>query len=35
MSTDPALMTYQPRFMYVDPHFYDIVKGDVEAAYKN
>jgi 3-phenylpropionate/cinnamic acid dioxygenase small subunit len=31
MSTDPALMTYQPRFMYVDPHFYDIVKGDVEA----
>lgn len=31
MSTDPALMTYQPRFMYVDPQFYDLVKGDVEA----
>lgn len=36
MSTDtpPDLMTYQPRFMYVDPDFYDIVKGDV-AAWKN
>ena len=34
MSTDPALMTYQPRFMYVDPQFYDVVKGDV-AAWKN
>jgi 3-phenylpropionate/cinnamic acid dioxygenase small subunit len=31
MSTDPALMTYQPRFMYVDPQFYDVVKADVEA----
>jgi 3-phenylpropionate/cinnamic acid dioxygenase small subunit len=31
MSTDPALMTYQPQFMYVDPDFYDLVKGDVEA----
>jgi 3-phenylpropionate/cinnamic acid dioxygenase small subunit len=31
MSTDPALMTYQPRFMYVDPHFYEIVKGDLTA----
>src|ERR1700722_17761286 len=30
-NTDPALMTYQPQFMYVDPHFYEIVKGDVEA----
>ena len=34
MSTDPALMTYQPRFMYVDPQFYDLVKADV-AAWKN
>jgi 3-phenylpropionate/cinnamic acid dioxygenase small subunit len=31
MSTDPTLMTYQPRFMYVDPHFYELVKGDVAA----
>ena len=30
-NTDPALMTYQPQFMYVDPHFYDVVKGDVAA----
>ena len=32
--TAPEFMTYQPRFMYVDPAFYDIVKGDV-AAWKN
>ena len=32
--TAPEFMTYQPRFMYVDPGFYDIVKGDV-AAWKN
>jgi 3-phenylpropionate/cinnamic acid dioxygenase small subunit len=32
--TAPELMTYQPRFMYVDPHFYELVKGDV-AAWKN
>jgi 3-phenylpropionate/cinnamic acid dioxygenase small subunit len=31
MSTDPALMTYQPRFMYVDPQFYEMVKRDVVA----
>jgi 3-phenylpropionate/cinnamic acid dioxygenase small subunit len=30
-NTDPALMTYQPQFMYVDPHFYEIVKRDVDA----
>jgi len=30
-STSPEMMTYQPRFMYVDPGFYEIVKGDVAA----
>jgi len=28
---DPSLMTYQPRFMYVDPTFYDLIKGDIAA----
>jgi 3-phenylpropionate/cinnamic acid dioxygenase small subunit len=33
-NVDPELMTYQPRFMYVDPRFYEAVKGDV-AAWEN
>ena len=33
MNTDtrPEMMIYQPRFMYVDPHFYDVVKSDLAA----
>jgi 3-phenylpropionate/cinnamic acid dioxygenase small subunit len=34
MNTDPAFMTYQPQFMYVDPHFYEVVKADL-AAWEN
>src|SRR5262249_27621085 len=31
IATDPAKMTYQPEFLYVDPAFYAQVKADVAA----